>query len=213
MIPILPESAPFAPAQRAWLNGFFAGIFNLDRGTNLSALNGTAAATSALGAGRAAPEETFPWHDPSLPMDERLNLAEGKPHERVLMAAMAQLDCGACGYLCKTYSEAIANGQESDLTKCSPGGKDTAKKLKELTANRKGLPVLGDNGHASSNGHAGNGALVGKHLDAAALAKSLAAVPYDRKKPFPAPLLWCNRLTKIPGSEKDVRHVAFNPQG
>ncbi len=27
-IPQLPESAPFTPEQRAWLNGFFAGIFN-----------------------------------------------------------------------------------------------------------------------------------------------------------------------------------------
>ena len=24
--PLLPESAPFTPAQRAWLNGFFAGM-------------------------------------------------------------------------------------------------------------------------------------------------------------------------------------------
>ena len=75
-------------------------------------------------------------------MDERLKLAEGKPFERVLMAAMAQLDCGACGYLCKTYSEAIARGEDSDLTKCAPGGKDTAKKLKELMANRKALPTV-----------------------------------------------------------------------
>src|SRR5437588_565884 len=28
-IPILPESAPFTPAQRAWLNGFFAGALGL----------------------------------------------------------------------------------------------------------------------------------------------------------------------------------------
>jgi DNA-binding NarL/FixJ family response regulator len=30
-----------------------------------------------------------------------------------MMAAMAQLDCGACGYLCKTYGEAIAEGKEN----------------------------------------------------------------------------------------------------
>ena len=41
---------------------------------------------------------------------ERLALAEGKPAERKLMAAMAQLDCGACGYLCRSYAEAIARG-------------------------------------------------------------------------------------------------------
>jgi sulfite reductase (NADPH) flavoprotein alpha-component len=27
-IPLLPETAPFSPEQRAWLNGFFAGLFS-----------------------------------------------------------------------------------------------------------------------------------------------------------------------------------------
>lgn len=27
-VPLLPENAPFSPEQRAWLNGFFAGLFN-----------------------------------------------------------------------------------------------------------------------------------------------------------------------------------------
>ena len=45
-------------------------------------------------------EEDFPWHDSSLPIVDRLELAEGKPIERNLMAAMAQLDCGSCGYVC-----------------------------------------------------------------------------------------------------------------
>ena len=26
---LLPESAPFTPAQRAWLNGFFAGLISV----------------------------------------------------------------------------------------------------------------------------------------------------------------------------------------
>ncbi|HMO26953.1 MAG TPA: (Fe-S)-binding protein, partial [Tepidisphaeraceae bacterium] len=45
---------------------------------------------------------------------------------------MAQLDCGSCGYLCKSYAEAIANGSEKDLTKCTPGGRETARMLKQL---------------------------------------------------------------------------------
>ena len=32
-VPILPESAPFTPSQRAWLNGFFAGVLNIDVST------------------------------------------------------------------------------------------------------------------------------------------------------------------------------------
>src|SRR3954469_1554984 len=150
-IPLLPESAPFSPAQRAWLNGFFAGLLGLgaeangngygngngvahgmvSAGTSVAA-NGTAATTTAVAV--AEEEEEFPWHDPALPIDERLQLAEGRPLPRKLMAAMAQLDCGACGYLCQTYSEAIASGEEKSLTKCTPGGKETSSKLKELIA-------------------------------------------------------------------------------
>ncbi len=32
-IPLLPESAPFSPEQRAWLNGFFAGLFSRSSAT------------------------------------------------------------------------------------------------------------------------------------------------------------------------------------
>ena len=50
------------------------------------------------------------------------------------MAAMAQTDCGQCGYLCQSYAEAIARGEEKSLSRCAPGGKATARKLKELVA-------------------------------------------------------------------------------
>lgn len=201
-IPVLPETAPFSTAQRAWLNGFFAGVFGLERDTDSAVLpNGAATPPKAKGAAndRAAPavEEDFPWHDPALPMADRLKLTDGKPHERVLMAAMAQLDCGACGYDCKTYSEAIARGEETDLSKCSPGGKDTAKKLKELVADRKALPLLEAKVHHETNGVAKKGT------------HDPTVIPYDRKNPFPAPLLECRPLTK-PGSEKDVSFVAFS---
>jgi sulfite reductase (NADPH) flavoprotein alpha-component len=219
MIPVLPDSAPFSPAQRAWLNGFFAGAFGLSgsapatngHATNGHATNGHATNGHAATAVAEPPvaEETFPWHDPGLPLDERLKLAEGKPFERVLMSAMAQLDCGACGYVCQTYSEAIARGEDTDLTKCSPGGKDTAKTLKELVANRKPLPTVepSKNGHAA-NGHAANGHATNGH---AAPAKAAGAA-HDRKNPFHAPLLKCAPLTR-PGSGKDVRFVAFALRG
>jgi sulfite reductase (NADPH) flavoprotein alpha-component len=134
-------------------------------------------------------------------MDERLKLAEGKPHERVLMAATAQLDCGACGYDCRTYTEAIARGEETDLSKCSPGGKETMKKLKELAVARKALPQGQTNGTPIAN------ATAGRNGSAPA-----PAIRYDRKTPFLAPLLHCKPLTQ-PGSNKDVRHVAFSLAG
>ena len=132
-VAFLPETAPFSQAQRAWLNGFLAGAFGMDG----------ASVKPAVPAAPPPPEpEDFPWHDPALPMAERLKLAEGRPFERTLMAAMAQLDCGSCGYLCETYAEAIAKGEDTDLTKCSPGGKETFTKLKELIAARTALPVV-----------------------------------------------------------------------
>lgn len=45
-IPLVPESAPFSPEQRAWLNGFFAGLFS--RGPATGAAAAPIAAAPAL---------------------------------------------------------------------------------------------------------------------------------------------------------------------
>ncbi len=122
IVPLIPPSAPFSPAQRAWLNGFLAGIYGGQAG-------------SGQGMSVAAPvEEDMPWHDPALEMAERLTLVEGRPQNRQLMAAMAQLDCGQCGYLCQTYAEALADGRETSASLCVPGGKPTSKMLKQMLA-------------------------------------------------------------------------------
>ncbi|HEY7157393.1 MAG TPA: sulfite reductase subunit alpha [Gemmataceae bacterium] len=216
-IPVLPESAPFSPAQRAWLNGFFAGMLGLDRqgapaiGSNGSAAGLPASSSNGSIAVTVPPpaEEQFPWHDPSLLMEERLKLAEGKPFERVLMAAMAQLDCGSCGYLCKTYAEAIASGQDTDLTKCAPGGKETAKKLKELVAARKALPLTAPPAPAT------NGSALHPAVPLNGSPTTVHAKPgpvSDRKNPFPAMFMKCIPLTKE-GSEKDIRFVAITLKG
>ena len=67
-----------------------------------------------------------------MPIAERMTLAEDKPLPRQLFAAMAQQDCGQCGYLCETYSQAIAEGKEAKLNLCAPGGKETSRMLKRL---------------------------------------------------------------------------------
>src|SRR5271157_1174361 len=118
-IPLIPDNAPFSPAQRAWLNGFLAGLY------------GGAAATGAASTGMSetpAPEpEDFPWHDPAMELDERMTLAEGRPLDQKLMAAMGQLDCGQCGYLCQSYAEALASGAETSPSLCVPGARATAR--------------------------------------------------------------------------------------
>ena len=120
---IIPETAPFSTEQRAWLNGFFAAYLGV-----------TAEAMGQSDAAAAEADEDFPWHDAALAMPERLELAKDRKPERQLMAAMAQLDCGQCGYLCQTYAEAVWSGAEADMGRCVPGGKETQRKLKELFA-------------------------------------------------------------------------------
>src|SRR6266702_5754876 len=67
-----------------------------------------------------------------MPIADRMKLAEGRPLRRRMMAAMAQQDCGQCGYNCNDYSEAIAGKAEARLNLCVPGGKETARMLKTL---------------------------------------------------------------------------------
>src|SRR5207302_749683 len=132
-------------------------------------------------------DEEFPWHDPTLALDERMKLAHGRSFERQLMAAMGQLDCGQCGYLCKTYAESIAGGAEADLGKCVPGGRITAKKLKELLAHRTSAPAT---------------------RPAPVAAPPIAERGYGRAAPVPARLISSAPLT-APSSEREVRHVAL----
>ncbi|MFN5409692.1 (Fe-S)-binding protein, partial [Bradyrhizobium sp.] len=127
-IEIIPASAPFSEAQRSWLNGFLAGALGLDGSMALSpAQNGAVLAPAG-----DADDGEAPWHDQTLPIAERMKLAEGRPLRRRLMAAMAQQDCGQCGYNCSDYSDAIANRSEARLNLCVPGGKETARMVKAL---------------------------------------------------------------------------------
>ena len=177
----LPESAPFTQTQRAWLNGFIAGLLGMEKVFSQQPPVGIADPPAA--------EEDFAWHDPTLALDERLKLAAGRPLERQLMAAMGQLDCGQCGYLCKTYAEAIASGAEPDLGKCVPGGRQTAKKLKEL---------LAPHARQSSN--------------PVVVEKPKVERGYGRDAPVPARLVSSTRLT-APGAEKDTRHIVLDLAG
>src|SRR4051795_20658 len=124
---IIPSNAPFSEAQRSWLNGFFAGFLSGDDTVPLSAGQG-ASLLEPTGEG----DDDAPWHDQGLPIAERMKLAEGRPLRRRMMAAMAQQDCGQCGYNCHDYSDAIASKTEPRLNLCVPGGKETARMLKAL---------------------------------------------------------------------------------
>ena len=212
MSSFIPETAPFNQEQRAWLNGFFSGLMGMqgvqetqgvqgaDAGGMLTAagLDSTALPLPTDNVAAEVLEEDYPWHDESIELDERLEMAKDRPVERKLMAAMAQLDCGSCGYLCKTYAEAIASGDEKNLTLCSPGGKETKQAIKRL---------LKANDGAASDGAATNGSVA--TIQGAASGVDLA---YSRNYPFAAKLLESRPLNKE-GSAKDTRHVVIDLSG
>jgi sulfite reductase (NADPH) flavoprotein alpha-component len=67
-----------------------------------------------------------------MALEERMALAAARPVRWKLMAAMAQQDCGQCGSNCADYSAAIFEQAEERLNLCVPGGKATARMLKQL---------------------------------------------------------------------------------
>lgn len=188
---MIPDSAPFSHEQRSWLNGFFAGLVSLDQAgaTPLSLEQGA----TVLRSGEDDDGEA-PWHDQTLPITERMKLAEGRPIRRRMMAAMAQQDCGQCGYNCSDYSDALANGSEARLNLCVPGGKETARMLKSLHEELE-KAVATERPAA---------------VPAVAVAAATACEPgRSRDNPAVATFLSRYRLNK-PGSEKDTWHLEFD---
>ncbi len=190
---LIPETAPFSDEQRAWLNGFFSGFIALER----AAAEGVAAIPALAPPGAAAAEtgDDAPWHDQTIPLDERMALAEGRPLQRRMMAAMAQQDCGQCGYNCNDYAGAITDKKEARLNLCVPGGKETARMLKALYAELE-------------NGGAAPALAFG--VNDAKPAGAAAAVKPGMGRDFPADVTFAGRrrLNKT-GSEKDTWHIDF----
>jgi sulfite reductase (NADPH) flavoprotein alpha-component len=193
-IEIIPPSAPFSEAQRSWLNGFFAGLLSTDGPVALSAEQG---ANLLQGSGSDGDDGEAPWHDQTMPIAERMKLAEGRPMRRRMMAAMAQQDCGQCGYNCHDYSEAIASKAEARLNLCVPGGKETARMLKTLHEELEKAPV------ASSS----------PPLAPAAGPPVVTAEP-GRSRDNPVAATFLSRcLLNRPGSEKETWHIDFDLSG
>jgi sulfite reductase (NADPH) flavoprotein alpha-component len=193
----VPESAPFTPEQRMWLNGLFAGVFGLRE--SATPLSPGEAAQLLPGLIIEAPpkvaesDDSAPWHDPAMPLAERMRLADGKPLPRRLMAAMAQQDCGQCGYNCKDYADALFVKSEGRLNLCVPGGKETSRMLKRLFDE-----IDGTSAPAAA-------AAVSKPTPASLPGRS-------RNNPVYATFLSRHRLNK-PGSEKETWHIEIDLNG
>ena len=192
-IEIIPSSAPFSEAQRSWLNGFFVGLLSNDVAVPLSAEQGAAILPGPAAAGDD--DDDAPWHDQTLPIAERMKLAEGRPLRRRMMAAMAQQDCGQCGYNCRDYSNAIVDKSEARLNLCVPGGKETARMLKTLYEELEDAPAPGS--------------------PAAGVAEAPAApavvVEPGRSRDNPVEATFVGRrLLNKKGSEKETYHIDFD---
>lgn len=248
-VPSLPDSAPFTAQQRAWLNGFFAGLVSTGRIAGASSFTAqpssthshplhitgtdvTAGAPSAAAAASSAPAiaksaiswrdvesddaSQYAWHNPEIAIDERMKLAEGKPLDLRLMAAMAQLNCGQCGYLCRTYAKAIETGEEGDLKKCVPGGKKTSRLLIQLGAERTLMTAPATTavaGTVASNAatHASLPSLLSTD-DATNATAAVSQLAYSRQNPFPAAATRVQNLSGE-GSAKDVKLISLSLAG
>jgi ferredoxin-NADP reductase len=139
---LIPEAAPFSAEQRAWLSGFLAAAIAPHAVGATPLAPGDAAGLVQASGPVLASNDDAPWHDPAMPAEERLKLADGKPLAPRLMAAMAQQDCGQCGYNCADYANAIFLDKEERLNLCAPGGKETSRLLKALYAEREKARAL-----------------------------------------------------------------------
>jgi sulfite reductase (NADPH) flavoprotein alpha-component len=137
-----------------------------------------------------------PWHDQTMAIAVRMKLAEGRPLRRRMMAAMAQQDCGQCGYNCSDYSDAIASRSEARLNLCIPGGKETARMLKSLYEELDKAPA------------APSPAVV----PAVKVLTTIAEPGRSRDNPVSAKFV-SRRLLNKKGSEKETWHIEFDLTG
>ena len=205
---LLPESAPFTAEQRAWLNGFFAGYLGLDNG-GITALSPEESAKLMSGVAPVAKgplddgdDGEAPWHDQTMPLPDRMKLADGRPLRRRMMAAMGQQDCGQCGYTCEAYSDALFLKKEERLNLCVPGGKDTLRMLKKLGAEFVSAPSPAAVPAVEPTTDA---------VPTAAPTPQRAA-GYSRDTSVEATFLKRTRLNK-PGSNKETWHIDIDLKG
>jgi len=88
----------------------------------------------------AVKKEAPAFHDETIPLPKRMEMAKGGDLKTKLYAAMAQTDCTACGYDCEGYAAALAAGTEKDPNLCVPGKEETANLVKDLLKGT-GLPA------------------------------------------------------------------------
>ncbi|WP_018260045.1 sulfite reductase subunit alpha [Methylobacterium sp. WSM2598] len=202
---LIPESAPFTADQRAWLSGYFAALLGpaLEGATALAPGEVPAAGPALADNGDA------PWHDPSIPLGDRMAMATERSAAQKLMAAMAQQDCGQCGYTCADYANAIFLRKEERLNLCQPGGKETLRMLKKLEVEVAGAAPAAPGAQAAPAAPAA-AAIAAEAAPAAGAATGPCG--YCRENPAEAVFLSRRRLN-APGGEKETWHIEIDLAG
>jgi sulfite reductase (NADPH) flavoprotein alpha-component len=189
---LVPDEAPFTAAQRGWLDELLAEL------ASTHGVPQVAVADLAVRLTTRALWDDLPWRQPSLPLDERMSLAQGRPFDQRLMAALGQQDCRQCGYDCQSYAQAVSALSEARLNLCVPGGKETQRMLDALLAERRG----------------GAPAFDAETYRQARDEKNKPPAPetregYCRDRPVPARFA-LRRLLNEPSSEKATYHIEID---
>lgn len=234
-VPLIPETAPFSPEQRAWLNGFMAGMFSRGPGANGAATahaaltpltlvfasqTGTAERLAKKASKLAAKRGFAPTLlDASQATVEKLSqenavlvlastYGEGEPTDNA-KALLSSLRAASGTPFSKLRFSLCALG-DSKYAKFCQAGKDFDHLLEKLGAKRVSDRVDCDVGQDEK---------YTKWLDTALGSLSASATPTassdvaddddDEPKPFLAPILDVHHVTGE-GSAKEVNHVAFS---
>jgi sulfite reductase (NADPH) flavoprotein alpha-component len=222
-VPLIPETAPFSAEQRAWLNGFLAGIFSRSPGaatspspsaalTPLTILYGSQTGTAESLAKQISKEAGKRGFAPAI-LDMAAVSVDQLPSHSNLLVITSTYGEGEPPDSAKALHTALREGShalasvrysvcalgDTNYTLFCQAGKDFDTYLEKHGATRIAPRADCDVGSASAVG-------------ASQATPEPAPLAYDKKNPFPAPVLTVRNLN-APGSAKEVNHVEFDLTG
>lgn len=240
MVPYIPENSPFTPEQRAWLNGFFAGVYSRTAAplaaaavatqplTPLTVLFGSQTGTAEGLARKVAAEAGKHGFAASL-VDMAEYPREQLKNEQALLVVASTYGDGEPPDNAKNFWEFLRNGGaprlenlsysvlalgDTNYAKFCEFGKSVDTRLEQLGA-RRVLPRVDcdvdfDEGFRRWLG--GVMASFGASVGVAPATPAEVPAGHSRSNPFPARLL-TNRKLNGPGSDKDTRHFEISLEG
>lgn len=239
-VPLIPETAPFSAEQRAWLNGFLAGIFSRSPGaatspsssaalTPLTILYGSQTGTAESLAKQISKEAGKRGFAPAI-LDMASVSADQLPSHSNLLVITSTYGEGEPPDSAKALHTALREGShalasvrysvcalgDTNYTLFCQAGKDFDTYLEKHGATRIAPRADCDVDYEApfttwldtTLTALGSASAVG----ASQATPEPAPLTYDKKNPFPAPVLTVRNLN-APGSAKEVNHVEFDLTG